>query len=179
MRHIFIYLILFTFILSCSDNKKSNETVSSIENRKPDKETQVYKPEMRNDSIVITETVNGINYFNYSLRAWNSISWETYEMTGNPDTAVSIHAYRLITSHAEPDFMEFDIYINLYEKTPIVKQIIQDSFGSENDIKLINKSIDALNRNFVEYAQQKVESDKKEFGQSDGPYFSFLEKINK
>ena len=179
MRQAIIFLILSTVIFSCSNNKKTEVSKSSNGNSEPAEETQIYEPKTLVDSVVIIETVNGINYFDYKLRSWNSIPWEEYEMTGNPDTAVSIHAYRLITSKVKPDYSQFDTYINLYEKASIVKQIIKENFSSENDIELVYESLDNINEKFVEFAQQKVDSDMKEYGQSDGPYYSFLEKIKK
>lgn len=168
-KSILILVVIITF--SCG-TKKENQELSS--NEIPPTTTEVKI--IQKDSAVTTRVENDINFFDYNLRRWNGKTWEEYINTGNSDTAVTLYVYRILTSDEEPDFVNWAAFSNLYENTETVKSIIQNEFSNENQTNLIFQGIDKINSDFLQYARERVESDIREYGQSDGPYFSFVEK---
>ncbi len=163
-------ILVASVIMSCGTHKSTEEQPKESTN------IRIEEKAIESDSVVITQTVNGIKYFNYKLRRWNGITWNDYTYTGHPDTAVTLMTYKILTSEEEPDFGNYAIYINLYENTNMVKSIIQAKFSEENQTELIFNGIDKINEDFVKYAKKQVQNDMKEFGQSDGPYYSFVQR---
>ena len=173
----FLLLILAFLLLTCGTKNSGEQSIREPTNIKTDKSTTEIRTINKRDSLVITEVVNGINYFDYEYRRWNGITWEKYGYTGNSDNAVALLAYQLLTSHNEPDFVDWAAFTNLFERTSVVKNITRNVFSLENDPELKGKGIDEINSSFMDYAKTQVAKDMKEYGQSDGPYFDLVKRF--
>ena len=173
---IFIQISIIIFLVSCRTKTVTERSSNSQSSTEPILNNSSI---IKKDSIEIIEVVNGINFFNYELRRWNRKTWNEYINTGHSDTVVALYVYKLLTSDEEPDFSDWASYTQFYEKTTFVKSIVQSNFTTENSIDLILAGIDQINAEFVEYAKTQVKGDMKKYGRSDGPYFDFVQQIEK
>lgn len=175
----FSILIFLFFIFACETKKAVEQPIEEPATIDVENLEIVAEQVIITDSVVITEVVKGINFFDYRYRRWRGVPWEEYEYAGNSDTAVTLHTYQLLTSSTEPDFEDWATFTNLYERRTVVKIIVTGLFSNENDPNLINIEIDNTCSNFMKYAKEQVKSDMEKYGQSDGPYYDLVERFEK
>lgn len=175
--------ILFLLILSnaCHDgsevrNSSSNTTVGhsvSAQSSKDNQEEKLIKSLKSENSKEQDEPYNEKDSF--MTCTWGGVPWRTYEITGHPDTALMLYAYRIIVTDTIPDFLDYDTHINLYNSSVKVKELMHSLFENEVGIDDIISHVDSINTNFYEFALTEVEKMKEKYGASEGPYHEFLQ----
>ncbi|MDF2455416.1 MAG: hypothetical protein K0R51_1409 [Cytophagaceae bacterium] len=168
MKSILYTLLLLSFF-SCSNQIKNNDGANK--NDSINSLTAVdYRAHDATNTEPNFELITNISDFHLNGKDWMEI-----ETSGDPDTSLTLFAYRILFTNQRDEMNDCEIRKNLIESSANVKNLMPKIFDGHIDPSKVDSLIDNLNKKALDFAENQVELDIKEYGVSDGPCFELYQ----
>lgn len=147
---------IFCTLISCNSNREN--------------------PVLKTNSNSSHTIVQAINESNSPQNLISDDRWKEYENMGDPDTALTLWAYR-ISKQLDTSYECYECHIRLYNESEKIKDYLSLLFRSDSSIMKITYYIDTINIKFRKFAENTVNAEVKEYGTTDGRLDEFISSL--